>query len=117
MPSVASPAAQGAGTCLEQNVNFRGGAESSYHVQGVAAAFGAGTFLCADPQLTAVNLADPIDGTKPDPRPQAGSPALNAANAATPTGPGIVDPGATYLGAFGATDWTATWSVWVSPSS
>lgn len=115
--ALASTAAQGAGTCLEQNVNFRGGAESGYHLQGVAAAFGAGTFLCADPQFTAVNLADPINGTKPDPRPQVGSPALNAANAAAPTGPGIVDPAATYLGAFGATDWTATWSVWVSPSN
>ncbi|HUF88518.1 MAG TPA: hypothetical protein VMR66_00900, partial [Gemmatimonadota bacterium] len=60
---------------------------------------------------------DPIDGTKPDPRPQAGSPALDAANAATPNGPGIVDPGATYLGAFSGTDWTAPWAVWVSPSN
>jgi hypothetical protein len=113
---LASDAAQGATECLEQNVNFRGGASSDYHVDGVAAAFDGNTFVCADPQFTAVNFADPIDGTKPDPRPQAGSPALNAANAAVPTGSGIVDPGATYLGAFGATDWTATWSVWVPPS-
>ncbi|HUF89307.1 MAG TPA: hypothetical protein VMR66_04940, partial [Gemmatimonadota bacterium] len=98
-----SPAAQGAGTCLEQNVNFRGGAEAGYHLQGVAAAFAGRTFLCADPQFMSVNFADPIDGTKPDPRPQAGSPALDAANAATPNGPGIVDPGATYLGAFSGT--------------
>lgn len=115
--ALASPAAQGATTCLEQNVNFRGGAESSYHIQGVAAALSGNTFICADPQFTAVTFADPINGTKPDPRPQSGSPALNAANATAPTGPGIVDPGATYLGAFNTTDWTATWSVWVAPTS
>lgn len=114
--ALASAAAQGAGTCLEQNVNFRGGASSSYHLDGVAGAFAGNTFICADPQFTAVNLADPINGTKPDPRPQAGSPALNAANAAAPTGPGIVDAGAQYLGAFSGTDWTATWSVWVAPT-
>ena len=113
---LASDAAQGATECLERNVNFRGGASSGYHVDGVAAAFDGDTFVCADPQFTAVNFADPIDGTKPDPRPQAGSPALNAANAAVPTGSGIVDPGATYLGAFSTTDWTATWSVWVPPT-
>ena len=98
-------------------MNFRGGAESSYHIQGVAAALSGNTFICADPQFTAVTFADPINGTKPDPRPQSGSPALNAANATAPTGPGIVDPGATYLGAFNTTDWTATWSVWVAPTS
>jgi hypothetical protein len=114
--ALASDAAQGAGTCLEQNVNFRGGASSDYHLDGVAAAFGAGTFVCADPQLMSVNFADPINGTKPDPRPQAGSPALDPANADTPAGPGIVDTGADYLGAFSGTDWTATWSVWVAPS-
>lgn len=115
--ALASAAAQGAGTCLEQNVNFRGGAESGYHLQGVAAAFAGRTFLCADPQFMSVNFADPINGTKPDPRPQAGSPALNATNAAVPSGPGIVDAGATYLGAFSGMDWTAPWSVWVAPSN
>ena len=115
--ALASTAAQGAGTCLEQNVNFRGGAESGYHIQGVAAAFDGNTYVCADPQFMSVNFADPINGTKPDPRPQAGSPALNAANAATPTGEGIVDAGATYLGAFSGTDWTVPWSVWVAPSN
>jgi hypothetical protein len=114
---LASDAAQGAGTCLEQNVNFRGGAESGYHLQGVATAFDGNTFVCADPQFMSINFADPINGTQPDPRPQAGSPALDPANAATPTGPGIVDAGATYLGAFSGTDWTAPWSVWVSPSN
>ena len=115
--ALASEAAQGAGTCLEQNVNFRGGAEAGYHIQGVAAAFDGNTFVCADPQFMSVNFADPINGTKPDPRPQAGSPALDPANAAAPTGPGIVDGGATYLGAFSGTDWTAPWSVWVAPSN
>lgn len=115
--ALASEAAQGAGTCLEQNVNFRGGAESSYHLQGVAAAFAGNTFVCADPQFMSVNFADPINGTQPDPRPQAGSPALAPANAAMPTGPGIVDAGANYLGAFSGTDWTAPWSVWVAPSN
>lgn len=114
--ALASPAAQGAGTCLERNVNFRAGAAEGYHLQGVSAAFGGGTFVCADPQFTSVNLADPIDGSKPDPRPQAGSPALNAANAATPTGTGIVDPSANYLGGFSTSDWTAGWSVWVAPT-
>ncbi|HEY7471569.1 MAG TPA: hypothetical protein VIE68_04400 [Gemmatimonadota bacterium] len=116
--ALASPEAQAAGTCLEQNVNFQGGpGGANYHVAGVAAALGGGTFICADPQFMSVNFADPINGTKPDPRPQAGSPALNGANAATPAGAGIVDPGATYLGAFSGTDWTASWSVWVAPSS
>jgi hypothetical protein len=114
--ALASDAAQGATTCLEQNVNFRGGASSDYHLDGVAAAFDGNTFVCADPQLTSVNFADPIDGAKPDPRPEAGSPALDPANADTPGGPGVVDTGADYLGAFSTTDWTATWSVWVAPS-
>ena len=114
--ALASDAAQGAGTCLEQNVNFRGGTSSDYHLDGVATAFAGNTFVCADPQFMSVSFADPINGTKPDPRPQTGSPALDPANAATPTGTGIVDAGANYLGAFSGTDWTATWSVWVSPS-
>jgi hypothetical protein len=114
--ALASDAAQGAGTCLEQNVNFRGGASSDYHLDGVATAFDGNTFVCADPQFMSVNFADPINGTQPDPRPQPGSPALDPANAATPSGPGIVDAGAIYLGAFSGTDWTAPWSVWVAPS-
>ncbi|MDX1661505.1 MAG: hypothetical protein R3326_06920 [Gemmatimonadota bacterium] len=99
--------------CLLANVFFRGGGTSGYHQNGVAAAFGGDTYVCADPQFTSVNLADPIDGTKPDPRPQSGSPALDAANAATPTGTGVIDAGATYLGGFNTDDWTAGWSVWV----
>jgi hypothetical protein len=114
--ALASTAAQGAGTCLEQNVNFRGGPVSGYHIDGVAAAFSGNTFVCADPQFMFVNFGDPINGTKPDPRPQTGSPALNQANAAAPAGPGIVDANARYLGAFSGTDWSATWSVWVAPS-
>ena len=114
--ALASDAAQGATTCLEQNVNFRGGASSDYHLDGVSAAFDGNTFVCADPQFMSVNFADPINGTKPDPRPASGSPALDPANADTPSGPGIVDTGADYLGAFSGTDWTATWSVWVAPS-
>ena len=114
--ALASDAAQGAATCLEQNVNFRGGASSDYHLDGVATAFDGNTFVCADPEFTSVSFADPIDGTKPDPRPQAGSPALDPANADSPSGPGVVDTGADYLGAFSGTDWTAPWSVWVAPS-
>lgn len=114
--ALASDAAQGATECLEQNVNFRGGASSDYHLDGVGSAFDASTFVCADPEFTAVNFTDPINGAKPDPRPQAGSPALDPANAETPTGAGIVDTGADYLGAFNTTDWTAAWSVWVAPS-
>jgi hypothetical protein len=114
--ALASDAAQGAGTCLEQNVNFRAGAVDGYHLDGVAAAFAGGTFVCADPQFTSVNFADPIDGSTPDPRPQAGSPALDPGNAEVPAGPGIVDPGAAYLGAFSGTNWTSPWAVWVAPS-
>ena len=104
--ALSSPAAQAATTCLEQNVNFRGGAESSYHIQGVAGAFDGNTFVCADPQFMSVNFADPINGTKPDPRPQAGS-CADPSNAATRPD-GIVGRGANYLGAFSGTDWTAT---------
>lgn len=108
--ALASPAAQAATACLTQNVNFRSG---DYLTDGVEAAFGDGTFVCADPIFTSVNLTDPINGTTPDARPGAGSPALDTANARTPSGTGVVDPGATYLGALDGTDWTAGWSVWV----
>jgi hypothetical protein len=109
--ALASPAAQAATECLTQNVNFR---TDDYLTDGVDAAFGDGTFICDDPLFTSVNLADPIDGSTPDLRPGAGSPALDPANASTPSGPGVVDPSATYLGAFDdGADWTAGWSVWV----
>jgi hypothetical protein len=114
---LASDAAQGAATCLERNVNFRAGAVDGYHLEGVAAAFGGNTFVCADPQFMSVNFVDPINGSTPDARPGAGSPALEAGNAAVPNGPGIVDPGASYLGAFNGADWTAPWAVWVAPSN
>ena len=107
---LASAAAQAATECLTQSVNFR---TTDYATDGVVAAFGDGTFLCEDPLFTSVNTADPIDGSTPDPRPEAGSPALDPDNARVPSGPGVVDPSATYLGAFDDGDWTAGWSVWV----
>lgn len=108
--ALASPANQAATECLTQNISFRTG---DYLTDGVEAALGDGTFVCDDPQFTSVNFDDPIDGTTPDLRPQAGSPTLDPANARTPSGPGVVDPSASYLGAFENTDWTAGWSVWV----
>ncbi|CAN5238917.1 hypothetical protein BH18GEM1_BH18GEM1_17650 [soil metagenome] len=78
----------------------------------VAEAFAAATILEADPRFTSVNFASPINGSMPDPRPQAGSPALDPANAATPSGPGV-DASADFLGAFnGATNWLQGWTVW-----
>ena len=109
--ALASDAAQGSTECLTQNVNFS--SSGTYITDGVDAAFGGGNFVCADPLFTSVNTADPIDGSTPDPRPGAGSPALDPANARTPSGPGVVDPSATYLGAFDDVDWTAGWAVWV----
>ncbi|HYP29907.1 MAG TPA: hypothetical protein VE262_24570 [Blastocatellia bacterium] len=59
-------------------------------------------------------LADPFDKTAPDFRPQAGSPALVAANAEAPF---VNDPffvAAPYLGAFDANeDWTLGWVNYV----
>lgn len=47
----------------------------------------------------------------PDFKPATGSPALVAANAATPPGGGFFDVTATFIGAVGATDWTAGWTA------
>lgn len=65
----------------------------------------------ADPQFTSVAFANPINGSQPDPRPAAGSPALDPANAAAPTGPGV-DASATFLGAFNQNLWIDDWTVW-----
>ena len=37
-----------------------------------------------------------------------------SANAATPGGPGIVDPVADYLGAFSNDDWIDGWTTWLT---
>jgi hypothetical protein len=109
---LASPAALAAVDPVEKNINrFTGGA---YSTADVATAFAGRTLLFADPQLTSVDYSNPINGTQPNPLPQAGSPALNAANAATPTGPGIVDGSADYLGAFGNSNWIDGWTTWVT---
>jgi hypothetical protein len=64
-----------------------------------------------NPQLTSVNFTQPINGTAPDLRPQAGSPALTGG--ATPPNDGFFDVTATYIGAFGATNnWMAGWTNW-----
>jgi hypothetical protein len=60
-----------------------------------------------DPMLTdALNLDDP------DFRPMAGSPALEAGNAAAPPDDGFFDPAATFIGAMGTDDWTAGWTAY-----
>jgi hypothetical protein len=103
-------AMQAASGCAAQNIGFR----TSGAYAPAPPFTGGTTFLCADPNFGSVNLTDPINGTTPNLVPQAGSPALVAANAAQPTGSGIVDAGARYLGAFNAADWTAPWSAWVN---
>jgi len=103
------------GDCLTDNVFFR--LNSEYTNEGVAETFGGGTFVCDDPQFNAVNFADPINGSIVDARPATGSPALDANNALQPTGPGVVDASARFLGAFDASnDWTTGWATWVAPS-
>jgi hypothetical protein len=59
-----------------------------------------------DPQLTAPTAATP------NWKPQAGSPALSGA--ATPPNDGFFDTSATFVGAVGADDWTAGWTVMVN---
>lgn len=111
--NLASAANQAAGTCLLENVAFKSAA--GYTTDGVEAAFGGSAILCDDPQLTQVNYDNPINGSMPDPRPQTGSPALDAGNAATPSGTGIVDGSANYVGAFSAGEnWLTGWTVWVT---
>ena len=56
-----------------------------------------------DPQLSAPTSATP------NWKPQAGSPALSGA--ATPPNDGFFDTSATFVGAVGADDWTAGWTV------
>jgi len=56
-----------------------------------------------DPELGAAT-----DVTAPDFQPATGSPALTGGT--TPPAGGFFDQGATYFGAIGATDWTATWT-------
>lgn len=58
-------------------------------------------------------LTDPFNLTAPNFVPQTGSPALTGAS--TPPADGFFDAGATYVGAFGTTDWTAGWAKWVTP--
>jgi hypothetical protein len=84
----------------------------AYSLESVEGAFG-GRFLQADPLFTSVNLDNPINGSQPDPRPLAGSPALDPSNAATPSGPGV-DTSARFLGAFGSTLWIDGWTFWAT---
>lgn len=59
-------------------------------------------------------LADPFDQVAPDFRPQAGSPALVAANAEPPFANDTFFVTANFLGAFDANnDWTLGWTNWV----
>jgi len=59
---------------------------------------------------TEVMLMNPFSFSSPDFRPVAGSPALSGA--ATPPNDGFFDQAATFVGAFGAVDWTAGWTDW-----
>ncbi len=111
--TLASAAAQGAADPVAQNINRKGGAVGDYSIDGVVAAFAGRTFVFADPQLMSVDFDNPINGTMPDPRPAAGSPALDGANAATPTG-NAVDASAKYLGAFSGDNWLAGWTDWAT---
>lgn len=97
---------------LTRNVQRR--ASGAYTIDQVAAALAGGAFVFADPQFQSVTFTNPINGSQPDPRPAAGSPALDAASAETPSGPGIVDPSADYLGAFSADNWIAGWTDWAT---
>jgi hypothetical protein len=59
-------------------------------------------------------LADPFDTVSPDFRPQAGSPALDAANVEAQFPNDSFFVAAPYVGAFDAnTDWTLGWTKWV----
>jgi hypothetical protein len=102
----------GAADAILGNVAFRGGSPSAYHQTGVAAAFASKTIIEGDPLLTSVNYDNPINGSPPDLRPAAGSPALVAANAGVPVGPGV-DATARFIGAFNASNnWMAGWTTW-----
>ena len=57
---------------------------------------------------TDVALTDPFNLTNPSFLPTSSSPALTGA--ATPPNDGFFDPTATFVGAFGTTDWTANWA-------
>ncbi len=59
-----------------------------------------------DPQL-----GDALNLTAPNFQPAAGSPALVAANAATPPAGGFFDPSATFVGAVGSVNWLAGWTA------
>ena len=57
---------------------------------------------------TEAALTDPFNLSNPNFLPTSSSPAL--IGAATPPNDGFFDPSATFVGAFGSTDWTAVWS-------
>ncbi|HUP00093.1 MAG TPA: hypothetical protein VM737_00995 [Gemmatimonadota bacterium] len=106
---LSSPEACGGGGPIDDIVYRLDGAYTS---AGVGAQFAGATILEGDPLFGSVDYDNPMNGTAPNLLPVAGSPALDPANAATPTGPAI-DPSATFLGAFDGTDnWMAGWTVW-----
>jgi hypothetical protein len=59
-----------------------------------------------DPQL-----GDALNLSAPNFQPAAGSPALVAANAATPPSGGFFDTSATFVGAVGSVNWLAGWTA------
>ena len=60
------------------------------------------------PTNSEVLLRNPFNLEEPNFLPKAGSPALTGAG--TPPNDGFFDPTATFVGAFGGTDWTAGWA-------
>ncbi len=57
-----------------------------------------------------VMLTDAFNFSNPNFMPMSTSPALTGAG--TPPNDGFFEPTATYVGAFGSTDWTANWTNW-----
>ncbi len=79
-------------------------ADSSF-LYSVLAAPGMGN-LNQNPNFRSVDFNNPMNGTKPDLRP------TTVVTGATPPNDGFFDPTATYIGAFGTTDWMEGWTTW-----
>jgi hypothetical protein len=89
------------GTGLATPVNFSGATATALAQAGIK-------ITQADPLLT-----DPTDLTSPDFRPQAGSPALDAANVEPPPAGDTFFVATDFVGAFDSDDdWTLGWTNW-----
>jgi hypothetical protein len=76
--------------------------------------FDEGTFLLDGTrnQLVDPRLTDALNLTRPNFKPQTGSPALNVDAAGTPTSGGFFDTSARFVGAIGTEDWTEGWTAY-----